>query len=145
MENRIKTIQEENWVKWNPTDLPESIYFVTSYIQNRNGTKFTVEDEKHVIEIFFDGEISIIRAGDEGIRMRTWGEVQKKYNNKSFFRNWFLYKVENSGLSKWAEKESCGFYVADDFTHYCIVTSEDIIDVLSTFEPTIDVTQDGLE
>ena len=47
--------------------------------------------------------------------------------------------MENSKLSKWAEEESCGFYVSEQLTHYCIVTSEEIIDILSSFEPTITV------
>ena len=69
--------------------------------------------------------------------MRTWGAAQDKYNDRFFFRYWFLYKVENSKLAKWAEEESCGIYEAGQLTHYCIVTCEEIIDVLSTFEPSI--------
>lgn len=136
MENRTINMQE-NWIQWNPANIPEGEFIVTDYIQNKDGTKFVLDDDNRIVEILFDGIIPIVRASVEGIRMRTWGEVQQKYNDKFFFRNWFLYKVENSKLSKWAEEESCGFYVSEQLTHYCIVTSEEIIDILSTFEPTI--------
>ncbi len=128
---------QENWLKWNPTNIPEGEFIVTDYIQNKDGTKFILDDENSAVEILFDGITPIVRSSVEGIRMRTWGEVQQKYDDKFFFRKWFLYKVENSKLSKWAEEESCGFYVSDQLTHYCIVTSEEIIDILSPFEPTI--------
>lgn len=128
---------QENWIKWNPANVPEGEFIVTNYTQNKDGTKFILDDEKNIVEILFDGITPIIRSSVEGIRMRTWGEVQQKYNDKFFFRKWFLYKVENSKLSKWAEEESCGFYVSDQLTHYCIVTSEEIIDILSSFEPII--------
>lgn len=128
---------QENWIKWNPANVPEGEFIVTDYIQNKDGTKFILDDENNIVVILFDGITPIIRSSVEGIRMRTWGEVQQKYNDKFFFRNWFLYKVENSKLSKWAEEESCGFYVSDQLTHYCVVTSEEIIDILSSFEPII--------
>lgn len=136
MENRTINMQE-NWIQWKPTNIPEGEFIVTDYIQNKDGTKFVLDDGNIIVEILFDGITPIVRSSVEGIRMRTWGEVQQKYNDKFFFRNWFLYKVENSKLSKWAEEESCGFYVSEQLTHYCIVTSEEIIDILSTFEPAI--------
>lgn len=136
MENRAINMQE-SWIKWNPTKAPEGAFIVTDYIQNKDGTKFILDDDDNIIEILFNGITPIVRASVEGIRMRTWGEIQQKYNDKFFFRNWFLYKVENSKLSKWAEEESCGFYASEQLSHYCIVTSEEIIDILSTFEPTI--------
>ena len=137
MENRAINMQE-NWTKWNPTNnIPEGDYVVTKQIQDNNGIKFLLEDDKNLIEIFFDGITPIVRSSIEGIRMRTWGEVQKKYNDKFFFRNWFLYKVEGSKFSMWAEEESCGFYSSEQLIHYCIVTSEEIIDILSASEPTI--------
>lgn len=138
MENRSINMQE-NWNKWNPCEMPEGIYYVTNFVQNQEGTKITLADEENCIEVFFDGVPQLVRTSIEGIRMRTWGEVQIKYNDKFFFRNWFLYKVGNSRLSDWASEESCGFYSAKDLTHYCIITSEDIIDVLATFEPTLNI------
>lgn len=139
MENRAIKLQE-NWVKWKPTkNIPEGNYIITKQIQDTNGLKFMLEDGINSLEICFDGITPIFRSSVEGIRMRTWGEVQKRYNDKFFFRNWFIYIVERSKFSIWAEEESCGFYSSEQLTHYCIVTSEEIVDILSPFKPTIKV------
>jgi len=138
MENRAIDMQE-NWVKWNPFNMPEGEYIVTCFIQNADGVKIILDDDTNIIEIFFGGIPSIVRISDEGIRMRTWGEVYLKYNDKSFFGGWFLFKVKNSKLSEWAEGESCGLYEAEQLTHYCIVTGLELIDILTDFEPTINI------
>ena len=136
MENRTIDLNE-NWVRWNPTHISEGNYIVTKLIQDIDGTKVMVADEHHAIEVLFDGVTPIVRSSVEGIRMRTWGEIQLKYSDKSFFRNWFLYQVKNSMLSQWAEEESCGFYEKEKLKHFCIVTGEELIDIVSTFEPII--------
>jgi len=133
---------DENWIKYNPlNNKEEETYYVTSIVQDLDGTKIILDNEKDVFEVFFDGFIPIVRITDEGIRMRTWGEVQKKYENKKFFNGWFLYKVEDSELVKWALEESCGCYEEEQLIHYCIVTGEDLIDILSSFEPKISVSK----
>ena len=134
MEKRTVKMQEK-WLRWNPTDIPEGEYIVTSVIQDAEGTKIILEDDKNIVMVFFDGITPLVRTSIEGIRIRTWGAVQKIYNDKSFFRNWFLYQVENSQLSNWVSEESCGVYDSSELLHYCIVTGEDLIDVISTFEP----------
>lgn len=71
----------------------------------------------------------------EGLRMRTWGNVQLKYNDKSIFRNSFFFEVKKSDLVKWCVRESCGFYEEHQLKHYCIITSEELIDIIASFEP----------
>ncbi len=109
------------------------------HVQNSDGTKVVLDDEKTVVEIFFDGIPSLVRSAAEGIRMRTWSEVQLKYQNKFFFQNNFFYQVQNSYLSKWAREESCNFYEEEQLIHYCIVTSEEVIDILAAFKPTVKI------
>jgi hypothetical protein len=35
---------QENWIRWNPTKIPEGEFLVTDFIQNREGTKFILDD-----------------------------------------------------------------------------------------------------
>ena len=130
----------ENWLKWNPIDIPKGEYIVTSFTQDKNGVKILLDDEKHAVEVFFDGVPLLIRQAMEGIRMRTWGEIQDKYHDKSYFRHHFFFLVKNSLLTEWAVEEGAGFYEREEISHYCIVTSEELIDILATFEPEIKVT-----
>lgn len=127
----------ENWLKIYQDSAPGGQYIVTSFLQDTEGVKIVLDDERYVVEVIFDGVPLLIRSSPEGLRMRTWGEVQLRYQDKFFFRNWFFYKVESSELLEWAMEESCGFYSEVRLTHYCIVTSEEVIDILASFEPLI--------
>ena len=69
--------------------------------------------------------------------MAAYMLVQEKNNDRAYLGKWFLYKIENSDFMKWAVKESCGFYSEEDLLHFCIVTENDIVDILSLGEPTV--------
>lgn len=140
MENRSIELQEE-WVKLNEDKIPAGEYIVTNFIQNSEGVKISLDDEKVAVEIYFDGNPLLIREAMEGIRIRTWAEIQSKYNDKSFFRDHFFFEVNNSLLIDWAIEEGCGFYEKDKIKHYCIVTSEELIDILAEFEPSVNVSK----
>jgi len=131
----------EKWVKWNPIDIPKGDYIVTDFAQNSEGVKIILDNEKDAIQIFFDGVPSIIRIAVEGIRMRTCREALDRYQDDLFFRNHFLFTIENSQLSKWVEEESCGFTEAENLMHYCIVTAAEVIDIIATFEPEVTVSK----
>ena len=130
----------EEWIKIIRNDIPDGEYIVTNFVQNINGTKIMLDDGGHIVDIFFDGIPVLSRNTIEGIRMRTWGNVQLKYNDKFIFRKSFFFEVKNSELIKWCVQESCEFYENNQLKHYCIVTSEEMIDIVSTFEPIIKVT-----
>ncbi len=136
MENKETAFSEE-WIKIIRSDIPKGEYIVTNFMQNANGTKISLDDGKHTVEIIFDGIPILVRNTVEGIRMRTWGNVQLKYNDKSIFRKSFFFEVKKSDLVKWCVQESCGFYEEYQLKHYCIITSEEMIDIISTFEPIV--------
>ena len=138
MENRAIEMQEE-WVSINNYNIPEGQFIVTSFVQNAEGTKIVLDDERITVEVFFDGIPVLVRNAVENIRMRTWSEVQIKYQDKFIFRNTFFFEVKNSKLVQWSIEESCGFYDRSQLRHYCIVTGEEVIDVVATFEPTVKV------
>ena len=138
MENRATDMQEE-WIIIEDDKIPEGQYTVTTFVQNLEGTKIVLDDEINIVEIFFDGVPFLLRICEEGVRMRTWGEVQFKYQDKFFFRNHFFYQVQNSALTKWTIEESCGFFNEEQLKHYCVVTSEEIIDIIASFEPIVTV------
>lgn len=137
MENRANNSEE--WIKLGRNKIPGGEYIVTSFVQNLDGAKIVLNSDFNMVEVIFDGIPVLVRNTIEGIRMKTWSEVQLKYNNKKFFRNCFLYQIKNSGLIDWAIDESCNFYDKSQLNHYCIVTSEELIDVLACFSPIIKV------
>jgi len=54
MENRAVDLHE-NWIIWNPISIPNGEYIVVSFVQNADGVKIVLDDEKNIVEIFFDG------------------------------------------------------------------------------------------
>ena len=100
MENKGTDFSEE-WIKIKKDDIPEGEYIVTNFVQDLEGTKIFLNDGEHNIEIFFDDIPVLVRNTIEGLRMRTWGNVQLKYNDKSIFRKSFFFEVKNSDLLKW--------------------------------------------
>ena len=134
MENK-GTVFSEEWIEIIRSDIPEGKYIVTKFVQDLDGTKILLNNGEHNIEVFFDGIPVLVRNTIEGLRMRTWGNVQLKYNDKSIFRNSFFFEVKKSDLVKWCVRESCGFYEEHQLKHYCIITSEELIDIIASFEP----------
>lgn len=138
MENREIGLEEE-WIKFNNFKIPEEEFIVSSLEQDASGTRIVLASKVHKIIVFFDGIPVLLRSSEEGMRMRTWGEVQLMYSDKLYFRKSFLFEVKKSKLVKWCIDESCGFYEESQLKHYCIVTSEEFIDIVSTFEPEIKI------
>ncbi len=76
---------------------------------------------------------------EEGIRMLSWSVVQEKQGDKTFFTKWPIYKVEKFCYIKWVLAEACGLYSEESLTHFCIVTDQEIIDIISMCEPTVTI------
>jgi hypothetical protein len=131
--------KQENWIKWNLTNIPKGEYIVTDFVQNADGVTITLDDEENIIQIYFDGIPTVIRMSVAGLRIKTCREAMDRYNDAHLYRDCFLYTIENSNLSKWAEEESCGFREESEFTHYCIVTTQEVVDVMAIFAPEVKV------
>ena len=131
--------ENQNWIVWNPTNIEfGTVYaYAVEALHCEDGIKFVVDCEKNKMEVVFSGFVPAYTYSLEGMRLASWGPVQKKYNDKYFFTKWFLYKIENSSFLKWGIKESCGFYSEAELTHYCIVTEQSLMDILATSQPQI--------
>ena len=132
----IKTNYMEEWIKITDDNIPKGDYVVVNFVQNSNHTKISLSDGKYTVLVIFNGIPILTQNTIEGIRMRTWGNAQLKYN-KYMFRESFLFEIKNSNLIKWCVQESCGFYKESQLKHYCIVTCEELVDIVSTFDPII--------
>lgn len=135
MENRKEEMSMlEKWHEYNQTDVPIDTYEVSEVIQNSEGTVIKLMGEKNNMDITF-GFVDSLRITDEGRRIRTYNENESIQKYRENFIGNPLYKVEQSEYFEWIKKESAGF--STDLEHYAIITENDLIDVLSTFPPTI--------
>lgn len=105
--------------------------------ENEGDVSFLVDrDEKNVV-VKFEGITPFYSYSEQSARSMTFAFVQQQNNDRSYFKNDLIYVVENSVLSKLFEIETYGFYSDIQLKHYCIVTDQDVVDVLSTSEPLI--------
>ncbi|WP_429954937.1 hypothetical protein [Enterococcus sp. AZ192] len=124
----------EKWHEYNQSDVPIDNYEVSEVVQNSEGTVIKLIGEKNNMNITF-GFVDSLRITDEGRRIRTYNEIESIQKYRENFIGNPLYKVEQSEYVEWIKKESAGF--CEDVDHYVIITENDLIDILSTFPPTI--------
>ena len=129
----------ENYIVWNPDNIASCVADYVEINEDEDELSFAVNCEECVITVSFSGIVPIYVYSEEGIRMMSWSIVQEKNKDRFYFAKWPIYKVENSCLIRWALLESCGFYSEDALTHYCIVTDQEIVDIISMCEPKITV------
>ena len=127
----------EEYEYWYPVKAPEESYIDVEIFRNNCGTKIQVFGETHKIIIHFEGVLIGLQISMETARMGTIGGYQKKLDNRAYFAKWPLYKVKNSNYSKWFIKESCGIYTEQELYHYCIISDDDIIDILTYYQPKV--------
>ncbi|WP_139253997.1 hypothetical protein [Marinobacterium iners] len=86
------------------------------------------------IKITFDF-FYIYSKSNESYRLETIDKIPDD--------RYLILTVENSRLAEWFHKESKGIYSDDDVVHYLIITSDEVIDVLSSIPPSIEWSEKG--
>lgn len=126
--------KNEEWILYNPLNMKHCQAFSVEITQQEN-TVFSIECENCAVNLVFDCFVPVFLYSYEGIRMATYTPVQEKYNDKYYFRKWFIYEIKNSGFLKWAMAECGGLYQNYNMRHFCIVTADDVVDILACGEP----------
>ena len=70
--------------------------------------------------------------------MKMINFLDEKYGTE-FYAHWGLFEVTDSAYLEWFNQESYNIYKCCDIKHYVFITPNDIIDILSTYEPTINI------
>jgi len=95
-------------------------------------------DEEKKILISFPHSVNAFRQTDETFTLLTIDYLNRIYGD-TFYSEWTLFKVENSNYLQSIAEQSLGigeppYY---NFVHYCIITPDLILDIASTYEPTV--------
>ena len=130
--------ENQTWIVYNPQNIEGiSGAYDVEILREEDSLKFTVYCENKTVDVYFRCNVPMYLYSDEGMRMAAYIPLQEKNNDKHYFNKWFLYKVENSDFIRWAAKESCGFCFEEKLFHFCIITDNDVVDILSMGEPEI--------
>ncbi len=75
-------------------------------------------------------------VADEGSLIKTWEFLNDHYG-VDYYDRWPFFKVKGSEYLNWFIKQSSGIYDPEEVEHYVFKTPNDIVEVLSTFEPDV--------
>lgn len=128
----------EEWMRWEPINGVEGKYFVNLLSLSDDGLVIRLSDwdEKKKIEVIFDGYVDAYRYTNDSFSFKIPAVLSEKYE-KGFYKDWSFFKVVNSDYLHWLSEKSSGY--ADDFpfVHFCIMGGDEIVDILSRYEPEV--------
>jgi hypothetical protein len=127
---------KEKWIEYISEKIPIGKYELLKVTQDIDGTVVMLESKENFLIIKFDF-VDALRICDEGRRIRTYNDAEGIQVYRKDFCGTPLYQVHNSQFYEWLVEESVGFY--DDFKHYAIITLNDIVDILTSSTPFIEV------
>ncbi|MGX7418092.1 hypothetical protein ACWOFR_04725 [Carnobacterium gallinarum] len=132
----------ETWNKWYKEDIPDGPYELNKIIYDSEGLTLELINKKHKITAVFKDHVISFRTSDEGDRWKTIDEIIGTHEENIFENNLF-YTVNNSKFSEWIEHDSFGSRSKSSFTHFVILTHNDITDVLTVGEPLVSIKELG--
>lgn len=133
----------EIWERWNPIELSEKMD-KACYAQVLDMNEFEInlifDNTDNILNIKFLNTILAYQNIDEGKRLRMLEYLSENYDSQ-FYAEWTLFKIKNSSYLKWFHNESAGVHKNEDVCHYVLLTSNDVVDILSIYEPNVVIKQ----
>ena len=130
----------EVWKKWNPINDDFGKMYLEELIKTKGAMKILLKSEEQniALKFLFDGEVLSFCCSDEGRRLKTINELDKKYGT-DFYKNQSYFIVENSRYANKFNKETYNIYNNFKILHYVFFFFFDVIDILSAFPPRVSI------
>lgn len=131
---------QEEWIKWEPVGGLKGKYSVNTMNLGEQGLIIvlsSLSNSAQKIEIKFEYAIDAYRYTNDSFSFKIAGYLAEKYG-REFYGDWSFFRVTNSEYIKWISEKSCAYADEFAFIHFSIVGSDEIIDVLSRYEPSVE-------
>ena len=131
----------EKWTRWEPEKNLAPKYYIES-ITDRIEDKFNMilsdSKTKKKVLISFPHGIEAFRSTSESFILLTIDTLDKTYGT-DFYGDWTFFKVEDSEYLKWISSQTYNIYDESKFPfiHFCFLGIDSMIDIITTYEPTI--------
>lgn len=138
MTSRVRALKEK-WTRWEPINNLDEKYYVETIIDNSDGFKIVLssaKDFERKIQIHFKDSVKAYRRTNETFSLQTVHFLDENYE-EDFYGKWSFFKVANSEYLEWLNKQSFGISETFNFTHFCILGSDDMIDIAANYEPEV--------
>lgn len=128
----------EQWEEISKNTIPVGEYQAIVKNGEEEGLFIQLESNEFIVDINF-GVVSAFRMLDEGIVMEGLLEENEvsKYKDDNFSN--IIYKVKEGEFGKVIKNVSNGLYDVLGLEHYIIITTNYLIEVISKWEPIIEV------
>ncbi len=130
----------EKWTRWEPISGLDGKYYLESFMWHEEGLIIGLinEDKGKKIKILFDKHIDAFRYTNESFYLTVIDNASSQ-DDVNFYANFSLFKVTNSEYLAWISEKSCAWSDQFEFTHFCILGGDEVIDVLARYEPTVTI------
>ncbi|KAA1045560.1 hypothetical protein [Pseudocitrobacter sp. 73] len=102
------------------------------YVNSKLEIILAVDQERLCCKVSFDW-VHSLRMTDEGDLLKTLGE--------GLFQRLGIFIVKNSSYYEWFNTQSCGIHECEEIKHYCLVTANEVVEVLASIEPEVIVVE----
>jgi len=128
----------ETWKALFAGRIPKDFYEVQLTNGEENGLQIELESKSYCIRLYF-GVVQAVRMLDEGIVQEgVYDDAMiEKYKPDAFCN--VIYEVQDGEFLGQIHKMSGEYGAVFDFKHYLVITSNYVIDIVSQWEPTIEV------
>jgi hypothetical protein len=130
---------QEKWTLWQPiTNLSKHYYLESCSTTNEQGLEIIITDDSDKkFSIALPGYICSYRITNESFTMKTLVFLENMYGKEFYTQNAF-FTIENSEYLGWMKNQVNPIaFEYHKFKHYCIFTSNEIIDIISNYKPEV--------
>lgn len=133
---------QETWEKWVPISKLADKYHLKNVESNINGFRIDLShaSNKTILKIVFKKSVWSYRNVDEGFRLILLEDLFEKYG-PDFYGNWTLFEVKNSAYLNWLSLQSHKSSDGYKLKHFCIIATDDILDIISSYEPEVSLSE----
>ena len=137
----MEMMMHEQWKKWAPIDGLSPRYYIEAIHDIMDGFSIILvpdEDTTSKVIIAFENSVEAYRATDESFRQKTLLKLSREHGI-GLLGQWALFKVHNSSYIHWVSEESFNITGSLQLQHFVFIGGNQIVDVLSTDEPKIEL------
>jgi len=130
---------QEQWTRWEPIAGLSQKYYIESISDTIEGFKillFDANDREKKILVSFPNSVDAYRSTDESYILLTVSNLDKVYGDK-FYGEWTFFKIKNSEYLKWISVQSYSSSDFFNFTHFCFLATDSVVDVVTNYEPVV--------
>ncbi|WP_288228142.1 hypothetical protein [uncultured Enterococcus sp.] len=124
-------------------NLPVGEYWLKKVQQDKKGTTIVLESKQFLVTILFGGFVYAMLCSDEcGLQKRNHQWV-RKFSDVSLLDVAF-FKLTDSKFIDYIKDQTLGYYDDFDFKHFVAWTEDDSVEIISHYEPEIEIQEKEL-